>query len=138
MNQVTFTVEKSGKPHVYQVINANITDHGVSWHHVPLDGMCRVRQNTTFIVVLPKIAPWQTQIEGYVTKEAQLDSSKISTPWKREKRRNRSPLNETEWKARPWIRAWIRKRKWYISDKDLSIYLSIMFPLYLCVCVCIS
>lgn len=40
MKQVTFRVEMSRKPHVYQVINANVTHHGINWHPVLPDGMC--------------------------------------------------------------------------------------------------
>lgn len=40
LKQVTFRVDKSGKPHSYQAINTNVTNHGINWHHVPPDGMC--------------------------------------------------------------------------------------------------
>lgn len=40
MKQVTFTVEKSGKLHVYQVMNANLPNNGINWHHMPPDVMC--------------------------------------------------------------------------------------------------
>lgn len=40
MSQVTFIAGKNGKPSVYHVINANLTNNERNWHYVPPDVIC--------------------------------------------------------------------------------------------------
>lgn len=102
-----FTIEKSGRHHLNQVIRANITSNSTNEHHAPLDNMPR-EYNITSMIFLPKIhnldheADW-TNPNWEVFYKTILYSSKISSSWARWSKCSRLKNNkETIYKYSMW------------------------------------